>query len=74
MELFSQLHEQGKTIIMITHSEEIAGYADRVIKIIDGEIYENGSETVARTTTVNQTENDSPADSYAENGEVTNYE
>jgi putative ABC transport system ATP-binding protein len=40
MELFSQLHQQGKTIIMITHSDEIASYADRVIKIIDGEIYD----------------------------------
>lgn len=38
MELFKDLHEQGVTIIMITHSEEIANYADRVIKIIDGEL------------------------------------
>ncbi|MDD6327661.1 MAG: ABC transporter ATP-binding protein [Eubacteriales bacterium] len=38
MELFRQLHENGVTIIMITHSEEIASYADRVIKIIDGEL------------------------------------
>jgi putative ABC transport system ATP-binding protein len=43
MELFSQLHKQGKTIIMITHSDEIASHAERVIRIIDGEIYENGS-------------------------------
>lgn len=40
MELFSRLHEQGITIIMITHSDEIARYADRVIRIIDGEIYD----------------------------------
>lgn len=38
MELFDQLHKSGATIIMITHSDEIAGYADRVIKIIDGEL------------------------------------
>lgn len=38
MELFDQLHKSGVTIIMITHSDEIAGYADRVIKIIDGEL------------------------------------
>lgn len=38
MELFKELHEKGVTIIMITHSDEIAGYADRVIKIIDGEL------------------------------------
>ena len=38
MELFKELHAQGVTIIMITHSEEIASHADRVIKIIDGEL------------------------------------
>lgn len=40
MELFDELHKNGATIIMITHSDEIARCADRVIKIIDGEIYE----------------------------------
>ncbi|MGN0390348.1 MAG: ABC transporter ATP-binding protein [Wujia sp.] len=40
MELFDALHKQGVTIIMITHSNEIAAYADRVIKIIDGELIE----------------------------------
>lgn len=38
MELFKKLHEDGVTIIMITHSDEIAAYADRVVKIIDGEL------------------------------------
>ena len=38
MELFDQLHKEGATILMITHSAEIAARADRIIKIIDGEI------------------------------------
>lgn len=38
MELFKKLHEEGATIIMITHSDEIASYADRTIRIIDGEL------------------------------------
>ncbi len=38
MQLFGKLHKDGVTIIMITHSNEIAGYADRVIKIVDGEL------------------------------------
>lgn len=44
MELFDTLHKQGVTIIMITHSDEIASYADRVVKIIDGELYENNED------------------------------
>ena len=38
MDLFDKLHSNGATIIMITHSEEIAQRADRIIKIIDGEL------------------------------------
>ena len=46
MELFDTLHKQGVTIIMITHSDEIASYADRVVKIIDGELYEGDAQPV----------------------------
>ena len=46
MELFDILHKQGVTIIMITHSDEIASYADRVVKIIDGELYEGDAQPV----------------------------
>ncbi len=38
MGLFKTLHNQGVTIIMITHSDEIASYADRIIRIYDGQI------------------------------------
>ena len=38
MELFSRLNEEGVTIIMITHDEKIASNAQRVIRIIDGEV------------------------------------
>ncbi len=44
MELFDTLHKQGVTIIMITHSDEIASYADRIVKIIDGELTEEHVE------------------------------
>ena len=46
MELFDTLHKQGVTIIMITHSDEIASYADRVVKSINGELYERDAQPV----------------------------
>ena len=40
MELFSQLHTQGMTIVMVTHSDEVASYAIRQIHMRDGTIIE----------------------------------
>ena len=40
MQLFSELNEKmGRTIILVTHEEDIAKYAKRIIKIVDGEIH-----------------------------------
>lgn len=38
MTLLQQLNKQGTTIIMVTHSERDAGYANRVIYLLDGKI------------------------------------
>lgn len=38
MALFETLHENGNTIILVTHEEDIAKHAHRIIKIRDGEI------------------------------------
>lgn len=40
MELFHQLHQSGRTIVLITHNEEIAGQAERRIRILDGRVTE----------------------------------
>lgn len=38
MEIFKSLNKQGRTIIVITHEAEIAAYAKKIIRIVDGEI------------------------------------
>lgn len=38
MDLLADLHDQGRTIIMVTHEDEVAEYAERVIYMRDGEI------------------------------------
>ena len=40
MQLFTELNNKmGRTIILVTHEEDIAKYAKRIIKIVDGEIH-----------------------------------
>jgi putative ABC transport system ATP-binding protein len=38
MELFGQLHAEGTTVVIVTHEPEIGAYAERVIRVRDGEI------------------------------------
>lgn len=38
MGLLEEIHRQGNTIIVVTHEEEIAQHAHRIIRLIDGEI------------------------------------
>lgn len=41
MELLDELHKEGSTIVMVTHSHKDATYADRIINLFDGQIVEN---------------------------------
>jgi putative ABC transport system ATP-binding protein len=41
MAIFDRLHGQGKTIILITHEDEIAAHARRVIRVRDGHIVDD---------------------------------
>ena len=44
MQLFHELNEEGRTIIMITHDSKIASHAERIVKILDGRISEGELE------------------------------
>lgn len=38
MNLFGQIHQDGNTVVMVTHEEDIAKYAKRTIRMIDGKL------------------------------------
>jgi putative ABC transport system ATP-binding protein len=38
MQLFSTIHDAGNTVVLVTHEEDIASYARRIIRLRDGEV------------------------------------
>ena len=36
--LFAELHDQGRTIVLITHERDVAGSAQRIVRILDGQL------------------------------------
>ncbi len=42
MALFDEIHAKGNTIILVTHEEDIARYAKRMVRVRDGVIENNG--------------------------------
>ncbi len=38
LNILVRLHQQGKTIIVVTHDDNIAGHAERIIELFDGRI------------------------------------
>ena len=49
MDLFQKLHDEGNTIIMVTHEEDISEYAHRVIRLRDGLIESDKKNENIRT-------------------------
>jgi putative ABC transport system ATP-binding protein len=47
LELFKRLHADGQTILLVTHNDEVAEAADRIVRMRDGRVEDEGlAETV----------------------------
>ena len=38
LSLFTELHDQGRTIVLITHEPDVARSAQRIVRILDGQV------------------------------------
>jgi putative ABC transport system ATP-binding protein len=43
LELFRRLHDSGQTVIMVTHSTEVASGADRRLLLRDGQVVDGAA-------------------------------
>lgn len=50
MELICDLHDEGTTIIMVTHSSHDASYSERIINLLDGQIISEKKNKVKEAT------------------------
>ena len=47
MEIFGKIQEAGNTVVLVTHEEDIAAYAKRVIRLRDGKVESDGLRKMA---------------------------
>jgi putative ABC transport system ATP-binding protein len=50
LRIFEELNGSGRTVVMITHEDDVAGHADRLIRLADGRIVRDVSLDVAEAT------------------------
>jgi putative ABC transport system ATP-binding protein len=48
LRLLGEVHREGQTVILVTHDARVAGLADRVVALFDGEIVDDGTIGMAR--------------------------
>jgi putative ABC transport system ATP-binding protein len=48
LQIFSQLNNDGRTIVLITHEADVAARASRVIRLLDGQVVEDSRQTMSR--------------------------
>jgi len=58
MQIFEELNGRGKTVILITHEADVAARAERVVRIVDGEIVSDEKLAKAASAVSNQTVGD----------------
>ena len=46
MDVLTELHKSGQTIVMVTHEDEISKYAQRIVRMKDGVVIDDQQENI----------------------------
>ena len=44
MAIFTRLHQQGKTLLIVTHDPKVGAQAERMVRVADGRVVDEGRE------------------------------
>jgi putative ABC transport system ATP-binding protein len=69
MAIFSRLNAEGRTVVIITHEPDIASFASRVVRLRDGQIYED-SRIVPVHSETRMEEREAPPGTMAVSGDL----
>ena len=49
LELLTELHESGRTVVLITHEHDVAAEAGRIVTMRDGRVQDDDAELGVKT-------------------------
>ncbi len=70
MAIFSRLNAEGRTVVIITHEQDIASFARRIIRLRDGQIYED-SRIVPVHSETRMEQREAPGDAAPASGNLS---
>ena len=70
MAIFSRLNAEGRTVVIITHEQDIASFARRIVRLRDGQIYEDSRIVPVHTSDTRMEQREAPAEAAPASGNL----
>jgi putative ABC transport system ATP-binding protein len=71
MAIFSRLNTEGRTVVIITHEQDIASFAKRVVRLRDGQIYEDSRFVPVHSSDTRMEQREGPAGAAPASGDLS---
>jgi putative ABC transport system ATP-binding protein len=71
MAIFSRLNAEGRTVVIITHEQDIASFAKRVVRLRDGQIYEDSRFVPVHSSDTRMAQREGPAGAAPASGDLS---